>query len=57
MSEPVIVAVPPKGGSLDDVMERLVSIELLDKDLVAGIQRLIGADKKRIKVEEKLIRL
>jgi hypothetical protein len=57
MSEPVIVAVPPKGGSLDDVMERLVNIGLVDQDLVACMRRLIKADKKRIKIEEKLIRL
>ena len=55
MPDPVIVAVPPKGGTLNDVFDRLVKIGWLDGDLVAGIRHIIKADKKRIKLEEQLI--
>ncbi len=57
MREPVIVAVPPKGGSLDDVMGRLVGAGWLDDALVREIRRLIKEDKRRIKLEEGLIHL
>ncbi len=57
MSEPVIVAVPPKGGSFSDVMKKLVGLDLLDHGLVDAIRRLIKEDKRRIKLEEGLIAL
>ncbi|TVR14616.1 MAG: hypothetical protein EA401_04160 [Planctomycetota bacterium] len=57
MAEPVIIAVPPKGGSLDDVMRRLVAVGWLRQDLVAEIRRLIKEDKRRIKLEEGLMSL
>jgi hypothetical protein len=57
MPEPVIIAVPPKGGSLSDVMKRLVDIGWLRRDLVTEIRRLIKEDKRRIKLEEGLISL
>ena len=55
MPDPVIVAVPPKGGTLNDVFDRLVRIGWLEAELVAGIRHIIKADKKRIKLEEQLI--
>ncbi|TVR47403.1 MAG: hypothetical protein EA402_01290 [Planctomycetota bacterium] len=57
MVEPVIVAVPPKGGSLDDVLKRLVSLGWLRQELVIEIRRLIKEDKRRIKLEEGLMSL
>jgi hypothetical protein len=57
MSEPVLVAIPPKGGSLDDVMKRLVVLGWLRPELVAAIRRLIKEDKRRVKLEEGLIQL
>ena len=57
MPEPVIIAVPPKGGSLDDVLKRLVSLDWLEHDLVSEIRRLVKEDKRRIKLEEGLIAL
>lgn len=57
VSEPVIVAVPPKGGSLDDVLKRLVTLGWLGQELVTEIRRLIKEDKRRIKLEEGLIAL
>lgn len=57
MPEPVIIAVPPKGGSLDDVLKRLVAVDWVEQDLVAEIRRLVKEDKRRIKLEEGLIEL
>ena len=57
MPEPVIVAVPPKGGSLNDVFKRLVDLGWLRMELVDEIRRLIKEDKRRIKLEEGLISL
>jgi len=57
VSEPVIVAVPPKGGSLEDVLGKLVDAGWLERDLVHEIARLIREDKRRIKLEEGLIAL
>ena len=57
MSDPVIIAVPPKGGSLDDVFSKLEQVGWLHHELVAAIRGLIKADKRRIKLEEGLINL
>lgn len=57
MREPVIVAVPPKGGSLDDVLKRLVKTGWLDDELVREIRRLVKEDKRRVKLEEGLMHL
>ncbi|MHC5067330.1 MAG: hypothetical protein ACYTF0_01950, partial [Planctomycetota bacterium] len=57
MPEPVIVAVPPKGGTLDDVFKRLVGAGWIEHDLVAAIRSLIKSDKRRIKLESGLIHL
>jgi hypothetical protein len=55
--EPVLVAVPPKGGSLDDVLKRLVAKGWLRHELVAAMRRLLKEDKRRVKLEEGLIAL
>ncbi len=57
MTDPVIIAVPPKGGSLDDVFSKLESIGWLRHDLVSAIRTLIKDDKRRVKLEEGLINL
>jgi hypothetical protein len=57
MSEPVLVAIPPKGGSLDDVLKKLVALGWLRPELVTAIRRLIKEDKRRVKLEEGLIQL
>ena len=57
MPEPVLVAIPPKGGSLDDVLKRLVALRWLRPELVTAIRRLIKEDKRRVKLEEGLIAL
>ena len=57
MTEPVIVAVPPKGGSLDDVLRRLARVGWLRQDLVDAVRALVREDKRRIKLEEGLISL
>lgn len=57
MTDPVIIAVPPKGGSLDDVFSKLESVGWLRHELVSEIRRLIKEDKRRIKLEEGLIHL
>ena len=57
MSDPVILAVPPKGGSLDDVFSKLESVGWLHHDLVSAVRSLIKRDKRRIKLEEGLIHL
>jgi hypothetical protein len=57
MSEPVLIAVPPKGGSFDDVLKRLVQLGWLKPELVAHLRRLIKEDKRRVKFEEGLIDL
>ncbi|NRA39325.1 MAG: hypothetical protein HRU15_14360, partial [Planctomycetes bacterium] len=57
MSDPVIIAIPPKGGSLTDVLEKLEQVGWLRQDLVHEIRRLIKADKRRVKLEEGLMHL
>ncbi|MFW5750544.1 MAG: hypothetical protein ACOCZK_02740 [Planctomycetota bacterium] len=57
MQEPVIIALPPKGGSLDDVLKRLVRIGWLDGELVAAVRQFVRDDKRRVKLEEGLIHL
>ncbi len=57
MPEPVLIAVPPKGGSFDDVLKRLVLLGWLRPGLVAQLRRLIKEDKRRVKFEEGLIDL
>ncbi len=57
MTDPVLVAVPPKGGSFDDVLKRLVALGWLEAELVAALRRLIKDDKRRVKLEEGLIAL
>ncbi len=57
MSDPVLVAVPPKGGSLDDVFKKLVALKWLRPELVTAIRRIIKEDKRRVKLEEGLIQL
>lgn len=57
MPEPVIIAVPPKGGSLEDVFDRLVTLGWLSDAFVAAVRTLVKRDKQRIKLEEQLIRL
>lgn len=57
MTDPVLVAVPPKGGSFDDVLKRLVRRGWLSSELVAAMRRLIKDDKRRVKLEEGLIAL
>lgn len=57
MPEPVLIAVPPKGGSFDDVLKRLVLLGWLRPELVAHLRKLIKEDKRRVKFEEGLIDL
>jgi hypothetical protein len=57
MPDPVLVAVPPKGGSFDDVLKRLVQLGWLRPELVAHLRKLIKEDKRRVKFEEGLIDL
>ncbi|MEK7414093.1 MAG: hypothetical protein AAB263_12335 [Planctomycetota bacterium] len=57
MSEPVLIAVPPKGGSFDDVLKKLVQLGWLKPELVANLRRLIKEDKRRVKFEEGMIDL
>lgn len=57
MSDPVLVAVPPKGGSFDDVLKRLVKIGWVRPEVVSALRRLIKEDKRRVKLEEGLIQL
>jgi hypothetical protein len=57
MSDPVLVAVPPKGGSLDDVMKRLVKLGWIAPGVATALRRLIKEDKRRVKLEEGLIQL
>ncbi len=57
MPEPVLVAIPPKGGSLDDVLKRLVKLSWLRPELVTAIRRMIKEDKRRVKLEEGMIAL
>ncbi len=57
MSDPVLVAIPPKGGSLDDVLKKLVALKWLRPELVGAIRRIIKDDKRRVKLEEGLIQL
>lgn len=57
MSDPVLIAVPPKGGSLDDVLKKLVALGWLRPELVTEMRRLIKEDKRRVKLEEGLIQL
>lgn len=57
MPEPVLIAVPPKGGSFDDVLKKLVRLGWLRPELVVHLRRLIKEDKRRVKFEEGLIDL
>jgi hypothetical protein len=57
MPEPVLVAIPPKGGSLDDVLKKLVTLSWVKPEVVTAIRRLIREDKRRVKLEEGLIEL
>ena len=57
MTDPVLVAVPPKGGSFDDVLKRLVALGWVRTEVVAALRRLIKEDKRRVKLEEGLIQL
>ena len=57
MYEPVLVAVPPKGGSFDDVLKKLVSLAWVRPEVVSALRRLIKDDKRRVKLEEGLIQL
>jgi hypothetical protein len=57
MPDPVLIAVPPKGGSFDDVLKKLVQLGWLRPELVAHLRRLIKDDKRRVKFEEGLIDL
>ncbi len=56
-AEPVLIAIPPKGGSLDDVLKKLVRLGWLRPELVTAIRRLIKEDKRRVKLEEGMIAL
>lgn len=57
MPDPVLIAVPPKGGSFDDVLKKLVKLGWLRPELVAHLRKLIKEDKRRVKLEEGLIDL
>lgn len=57
MSEPVLIAVPPKGGSFDDVLKKLVALDWIRPEVVSELRRLIKDDKRRVKLEEGLIQL
>jgi hypothetical protein len=57
MYEPVLVAVPPKGGSFDDVLKKLVTLNWIRPEVVSALRRLIKDDKRRVKLEEGLIQL
>ena len=57
MPEPVLIAIPPKGGSLDDVLKKLVKVGWLRAEVVTEIRRICKDDKKRVKLEEGLIAL
>lgn len=57
MPDPVLIAVPPKGGSFDDVLKKLVQLGWLRPELVAHLRKLIKEDKRRVKFEEGLIDL
>ncbi|MCS6970694.1 MAG: hypothetical protein RMM29_01065 [Planctomycetota bacterium] len=57
MAEPVLIAVPPKGGSFDDVVKRLAQVGWLRPALAAHLRRLLKEDKRRVKFEEGLIDL
>lgn len=57
MYDPVLIAVPPKGGSFDDVLKKLVSLHWVRPEVVTALRRLIKEDKRRVKLEEGLIQL
>jgi hypothetical protein len=57
MYDPVLIAVPPKGGSFDDVLKKLVSLAWVRPEVVSALRRLIKEDKRRVKLEEGLIQL
>lgn len=57
MTEPVLIAVPPKGGSFDDVLRRIVDVGWVRAEVVTELRRLIKDDKRRVKLEEGLIQL
>lgn len=57
MPEPVIIAVPSKGGTLTAVLRRLIDIGWIADALVDRVLRMVKDDKQRIKLEEMLIRI
>lgn len=57
MTDPVLIAVPPKGGSFDDVLKRIVQLDWVRPEVVTELRRLIKDDKRRVKLEEGLIQL
>lgn len=57
MPDPVLIAVPPKGGSFDDVLKRIVHLGWIRPEVVTELRRLIKDDKRRVKLEEGLIQL
>jgi hypothetical protein len=57
MTDPVLIAVPPKGGSFDDVLKRIVHLGWIRPEVVTELRRLIKDDKRRVKLEEGLIQL
>lgn len=57
MPDPVLIAVPPKGGSFDDVIKRLSQLGWVRGELAAHLRRLLKEDKRRVKFEEGLIDL
>jgi hypothetical protein len=57
MPDPVLVAVPPKGGSFDDVLKKLVKLGWIVPGIATALRRLIKEDKRRVKLEEGLIQL
>jgi hypothetical protein len=57
MPDPVLIAVPPKGGSFDDVLKKLVGLGWIRPEVVTELRRLIKDDKRRVKLEEGLIQL
>jgi len=57
MTDPVLIAVPPKGGSFDDVLKRIVHMGWIRPEVVTELRRLIKDDKRRVKLEEGLIQL
>ncbi|MBI4574846.1 MAG: hypothetical protein HY722_01125 [Planctomycetes bacterium] len=49
--EPVVVAIPSKGGTLEEVLRRLADVGWMDPDLAENVLSITGSDKSRIKRE------